>query len=142
MAGVIRLQTSLLRRLIAPVRTHRTISTSKKNSDTATISAESKPAPANKNWVSYGFDKVSETEDRRNMHSIFFASVTLCLVGVGFFYMYSPDFNLRDWSQREAFLELRRREAKGLPLIDPNLIDPSKISLPSDDELGDTEIII
>jgi NADH dehydrogenase (ubiquinone) 1 beta subcomplex subunit 11 len=49
---------------------------------------------------------------------------------------------MNDWSQREAFLELRRREAAGLPLIDCNLVEPSKISLPSDEELGTTEIII
>jgi len=53
-----------------------------------------------------------------------------------------PDFNLRDWSVREALIELRRREAAGLPLIDQNLIPPEKIVLPSDEELGDTEIII
>jgi NADH dehydrogenase (ubiquinone) 1 beta subcomplex subunit 11 len=31
---------------------------------------------------------------------------------------------------------------QGLPLIDRNLIDPSKINLPSDEELGDAEIVI
>lgn len=49
---------------------------------------------------------------------------------------------MREWAQREAYLELARREAAGLPLVDPNLIDPSKIELPTDEELGDTEIII
>lgn len=47
-----------------------------------------------------------------------------------------------DWAQREAFLQLRKREAEGLPLIDPNLVDAEKIELPSDEELGNTEIII
>jgi NADH dehydrogenase (ubiquinone) 1 beta subcomplex subunit 11 len=60
----------------------------------------------------------------------------------GFVFTYYPDVMLRDWSQREAYLELRRREALGLPRIDRNLIDPSKIVLPSDEELGDTDIII
>lgn len=55
---------------------------------------------------------------------------------------YLPDFNLRDWSVREALIELRRREAAGLPLIDANLIPPERIVLPSDEELGDTEIVI
>lgn len=145
MAGVIRLQTSLLRRVI-PALNHRAISTSKKNSDTATIPADTKtaerPAASVKNWVTYGFDKKSEEEDKASMHYIFFSSVTLCLVVVGFYWAYLPDYNLRDWAQREAFLELRRREAKGLPLIDPNIIDPSKVTLPSDEDLGDTEIII
>uniref|UniRef100_A0A7R9I294 NADH dehydrogenase [ubiquinone] 1 beta subcomplex subunit 11, mitochondrial n=1 Tax=Timema bartmani TaxID=61472 RepID=A0A7R9I294_9NEOP len=59
-----------------------------------------------------------------------------------FIFAYVPDFQLRDWAQREAFLELRRREQLGLPPIDRNLIDPEKITLPTDEELGDTEIII
>jgi NADH dehydrogenase (ubiquinone) 1 beta subcomplex subunit 11 len=29
-----------------------------------------------------------------------------------------------------------------LPLIDPNLIDPAKMKLPSKEEIGDQEIII
>lgn len=48
----------------------------------------------------------------------------------------------RDWAHREAFLELERRERLGLPLVDPEYaqIDPS--DLPSDEEIGDVEIII
>jgi NADH dehydrogenase (ubiquinone) 1 beta subcomplex subunit 11 len=76
------------------------------------------------------------------MKASFFFSVTLCLVWGSFVYFYQPDNLLRDWSQREAFLELRRREAAGLEPIDANYIDPAKIVLPSDEELGDTEIII
>lgn len=51
-------------------------------------------------------------------------------------------FRMVDWAQREGYLELRRREAKGLPLIDPNLVSIDKVQLPEDEELGDTEIII
>ncbi|KAF4526010.1 hypothetical protein B566_EDAN000803 [Ephemera danica] len=76
------------------------------------------------------------------MNATFFASVTLCLVGGAFILAYLPDYQMRDWSQREAYLELRRREELGLPLIDPNLVDVSKIELPLDEELGDSEIII
>lgn len=47
-----------------------------------------------------------------------------------------------DWVKRESYIELRRREAAGLPLIDKNLIPVEKIKLPTDDELGDTKIII
>ena len=46
------------------------------------------------------------------------------------------------WAQREAYLELERREKAGLPLIDPNMIDPANIDLPSEEELADFEIII
>lgn len=95
-----------------------------------------------KNWVSYGYEYTSKEDDRNAMHSIMFASVTLCLTVGGFFFAYMPDYSLRDWAQREAFLELKRREAKGLPLIDPNFIDPAKIKLPSDEELGNIEIIV
>lgn len=40
-----------------------------------------------------------------------------------------------DWAQREAFIEVNRREQLGLPFIDPNLVDPEKITLPSEEEL-------
>lgn len=48
----------------------------------------------------------------------------------------------KDWTQREAYLQLHRREKLGLPLVDKNYIDPAKIELPSDEELGDTDIVI
>jgi len=48
----------------------------------------------------------------------------------------------RSWEKREALLEIARREKLGLPLIDANFVDPSKINLPSDEELGDFEIIV
>lgn len=49
---------------------------------------------------------------------------------------------MRDWAQREAYLLVREREAKGLPLVDCNYVDESKIVLPSEEELGDFELII
>ena len=49
---------------------------------------------------------------------------------------------LKDWSQREAYLELARREREGLPLVDGNLISVEEIELPSDEELGEFEIIV
>lgn len=144
MAGVIRLQNSLLRRVV-PLINKRCISTSQKNTSEAinvSTSTEQCKVTTKKNWVNYGFDTTSEEADRNAVHSILFASITLCIVFGGFILLYIPDYNLRDWAQREAFLELRRREHAGLPLIDPNLIDPAKISLPSDEDLGNTEIII
>lgn len=53
-----------------------------------------------------------------------------------------PDYKLRDWSHREAFLELERREREGLPLVDPDYTKIELSSLPSDEEIGDTEIVI
>ena len=47
-----------------------------------------------------------------------------------------------EWAQREAYLLIAKRERDGLPYIDKNFMDPEKINLPTDEELGDTEIII
>lgn len=56
--------------------------------------------------------------------------------------MFSRLSSLKDWAQREAYLLVREREANGLPLLDPNYVEESKIVLPSEEELGDFEIII
>ena len=58
------------------------------------------------------------------------------------FYFYSIISRLKDWAHREAYLIIREREAQGLPLIDPNYVDPSKMHVPSEEELGDFDIII
>lgn len=95
-----------------------------------------------KKWVSYGFSIEDEAEDRHTLHATMFVLVTLVFVVGTTVMAYLPDVRNRDWAQREAYLRLRYREEHELPLIDPNLIDPAKITLPSDEELGDTEIII
>ncbi|CDW54709.1 ESSS domain containing protein [Trichuris trichiura] len=59
--------------------------------------------------------------------------------------VYKPDWpQMREWAFREAFLELERREKAGLPPISKDVIDPEKVKmvLPSDEELGDFEIVI
>ncbi len=43
---------------------------------------------------------------------------------------------------REAYLLLREREEKGLVAVDKNYVDPAKLELPSDDEIGDLPIIV
>lgn len=143
---------TVLRSILASSRTPlRCISTSPKKSDTATISTQEKSETVSgteqfsaktKNWVYWGFDTQSRTDDDNFMKASFFFSITLCLVWGSFVYFYQPDPLLRDWSQREAYLELRRREAAGLEPIDANYIDPAKIELPSDEDLGSLEIII
>ncbi|XP_065082670.1 NADH dehydrogenase [ubiquinone] 1 beta subcomplex subunit 11, mitochondrial [Ochlerotatus camptorhynchus] len=156
MSGLIRLNSSalLVRNLIQhSARNARLISSSQKNRDAATVDlskkAAAKPAePAaaaaatNKNWVSYGFDYKTEKEDQNSMHSTFLFTVTFCLVLGTFYWAYLPDPQLQDWAQREAYLELRRREAAGLEPISKDFVDPSQIVLPSDEELGKTAIII
>lgn len=122
------------------------MSTSKPKQETAVVSDEKKPlevlAKISSNWISYGFDSKDEKWDRTVMHLSMFGGITLGLVLVAYGFMYAPDVNLKHWAQREAFLELRRREAKGSKPIDPNLIDPSLVTLPSDEELGDADVII
>ena len=49
---------------------------------------------------------------------------------------------MHEWCQREAFLRLREREAAGELPISADFVDPKLIELPSEEELGDTEIII
>uniref|UniRef100_A0A1A9W6P5 NADH dehydrogenase [ubiquinone] 1 beta subcomplex subunit 11, mitochondrial n=1 Tax=Glossina brevipalpis TaxID=37001 RepID=A0A1A9W6P5_9MUSC len=124
----------------------RAIKTSPKKDDTTVIPApvtkEDFANPNPKNWVSYGFDYKSETNDRNVTKSSFFFGLTLCIVWGTFVWSYLPDTLMRDWAQREGYLELRRREAAGVDLVSPNYINPASIILPSDDELGDTEIII
>lgn len=141
-----------LRNIVASAQTQvRCISTSPKKSDTATISTHEKKETVSgteqfsaktKNWVYWGFDTQDQVNDNNVMKASFFFSVTLCLMWGTFIYFYQPDPLLRDWSQREAYLELRRREAAGLDPIDANYVDPASIVLPSDEELGNTEIII
>jgi len=129
----------------------RTLTTSKKNEETATInekiashsiSDEAIASAAQKKWASYGFSSKDQHEDVATAHLLTFASITLVFVGGYVLYTYGPDRTLKDWAQREAYLALRHREAAGLPLINKDYVDVAAISLPSEEELGDTEIII
>ncbi|KAG4078697.1 hypothetical protein HA402_015287 [Bradysia odoriphaga] len=149
MASIIRLQNSLLSRCILAnaSKNYRLISTSPKNRETASIAPnavkeEAKVETKSKNWVSYGFSYTDKKEDRDATRSSFFFAVTMCIVWGSFVWAYLPDTLMRDWAQREGYLTLRQREAAGLEPISRDLIDPSLITLPSDEELGDTEIII
>lgn len=159
MAALIRSNpTGLLRRVHKSIRL---ISTSPKKTHTAAlepieprieptppINAEGKPdfsieaVRKSKNWVSYGFDYYDKAWDRQVMRATMFASVTVCLVGTIFLLSYLPDPRLNEWAQREGYLVLREREAAGLVAISPDIIDPKSVQLPTDEELGDTEIII
>ncbi|XP_043220825.1 NADH dehydrogenase [ubiquinone] 1 beta subcomplex subunit 11, mitochondrial-like [Amphibalanus amphitrite] len=93
-------------------------------------------------WQSFGWSIESETEDRRLMHYVFFCTVSCGIVLGSLIWAYLPDARGLDWAHREAYLQLHLRESEGRPLLDPNLIDPALIELPSDEELGDTKIII
>ncbi|GAB0096957.1 NADH dehydrogenase [Sergentomyia squamirostris] len=126
----------------------RALSTSDKKQETGPISPTTPidtsklDAELKKNWVSYGFESKDEYQDRSHTRAHFFFTITLCIVWGGFFWAYTPDYKLRDWAQREAFLEIRRRESIGVDHVDKNYTDPTTIVLPTDEELGDTEVII
>ncbi|XP_067930398.1 NADH dehydrogenase [ubiquinone] 1 beta subcomplex subunit 11, mitochondrial-like [Watersipora subatra] len=96
------------------------------------------------NYHWHGYDPFNREEDTLWHHHTMFTFVSLCFVGGAFIFAYQPDPKLASWRQREAYLELARREQHGLPLIDPNLVPPEKMlaHLPQDEELGDTEIIV
>jgi len=95
-----------------------------------------------KYWRTLGFNWHDEKLDQLDFNYVMFVTVTIGVVGIGFLFAYLPEFRLKDWSQREAYIEIARREALGLPYIDPNVVPPEKINLPTEEELGDFEIII
>lgn len=95
-----------------------------------------------KNWVSYGFDIEDKEEDRQLTRATFFMGLSVAICGTIFLWSYLPDRQLVEWSQREAYIVLRDREAAGLEPIAPDYVDPSTVNLPSEDDLIDTEIII
>lgn len=125
----------------------RPISTSSKGSDVSSISVETdaKKVTVKKKvrpWRTYGYDHVDQVMDVFYMHTTTFFMYTLLLCGSTFIFLYYPDAADMDWAEREALLEIRRREVLGLPLIDKNFIDPATVRLPPDEELGDDDIII
>lgn len=129
----------------------RCISTSKKNKDGhVSLTPENLKTPIpdfskpheNKHWISYGVSTKDRIEDRHLFNYTFFIGWTGLLLGGAFLLAYYPDMSLSEWSQREAFIVLRERELAGLDPIDPWYVDPATVELPTDEELGDTEIII
>jgi len=86
------------------------------------------------NWLSFGHDYHDRIADVAYHRFLVFITV-LQIIFVTFVVYYTPDMRHRNWYQREAFLEMARREALGLPLIDPDYIPPEKMLLPTDEEL-------
>ncbi|XP_026224691.1 NADH dehydrogenase [ubiquinone] 1 beta subcomplex subunit 11, mitochondrial [Anabas testudineus] len=69
--------------------------------------------------------------DKWNMRLGFFFGISVALVIGGTFIHYLPDHGMRQWARREAERVIVQREKEGLPLIDENYYDPSKIVLPT-----------
>lgn len=137
-------------KLFRPLVCHKKlISTSDKNKVVGGVTADKlKPAKEesltekDENWISYGFSLYDRNEDEWAHHMAMFFCITLFLCWGTFYYAYYPDIGEHDWAQREAYLELERREKEGKALIDPDYVNIDNIELPSDEELGDFEIVI
>uniref|UniRef100_A0A6G1SAR7 NADH dehydrogenase [ubiquinone] 1 beta subcomplex subunit 11, mitochondrial n=1 Tax=Aceria tosichella TaxID=561515 RepID=A0A6G1SAR7_9ACAR len=87
-------------------------------------------------WYPIGFDFTDPVRDKYMWHELLFYFVTGGMI-VTWLYSYGPDLKDREWARREAFLRTHKREALGLPLIDPNVVDPDRIVLPTEEEIGD-----
>lgn len=87
-------------------------------------------------WKSYGFDYTSPKADAYEMHECI-GMFVLSFIFFGTLGYYVPDYDLSDWSKREAFLRTHKREALGIPLIDRNVVDPERVMLPTEEELQD-----
>ncbi|XKL63836.1 hypothetical protein PGB90_006200 [Kerria lacca] len=124
----------------------RQISISSKSPEGTTVTVEHMPKTQiklkKKNWVSYGFDYVDQRTDIMYLHTTSFFLITIFFWGIIFVLSYYPDLDDLDWSNREAYIQLRRREVLGLPLVDKDYARPEDIPLPPDEEIGDDEIII
>lgn len=90
-------------------------------------------------WFPLGFDYTDPVRDKYMFHELLFFFCTggiICL----WLFSYGPDLKDKEWARREAFLRTHKREALGLPLIDPNVVDPDRIVLPTEEELGDYRV--
>ncbi|KAH0628942.1 hypothetical protein JD844_010600 [Phrynosoma platyrhinos] len=64
-----------------------------------------------------------------------FLSISCCLLIPSLFFLVHPLYRMRIWARREAERKVKEREALGLPVLDSNYYDPSKIVLPPEDEI-------
>lgn len=71
--------------------------------------------------------------DKWNMRSVFFFGFSIALVLGTTFVAYIPDYRMIEWARREAEMLVKHREANGLPIMESNYFDPTKINLLEDD---------
>ncbi|XP_045394479.1 NADH dehydrogenase [ubiquinone] 1 beta subcomplex subunit 11, mitochondrial [Lemur catta] len=86
-----------------------------------------------KNPDYHGYDK-DPVLDVWNMRVVFFFGFSIVMVLGGTFVAYLPDYRMQEWSRREAERLVKYREANGLPIMESNYFDPSKIQLPEDED--------
>ncbi|VDD82792.1 unnamed protein product [Mesocestoides corti] len=96
-----------------------------------------------KDWLPYGWNDYDRIDDTTKYKTVTFLLMVCFTFGLAFQLWYRPRGLEGDWARREAFLELERRRALGLPLVDPNLIPPERVKLPPKEDLDpDFKIII
>lgn len=88
-----------------------------------------------RNWISYGFSYEDRFEDADVYHTTMFFFFSIFLVLGTFWLAYLPDWNNQDWSLREGYFELARRERLGLPRVDKEFIPLDRIKLPTEEEI-------
>ncbi|KAB0389131.1 hypothetical protein E2I00_018865 [Balaenoptera physalus] len=98
---------------------------------------------------SHGYDR-DPAVDLWNMRVVFFFGFSIVLVLGSTFVAYLPDYRcmgcqrewdgsgqkqgMQEWARREAERLVKYREANGLPIMDSNCFNPSKIQLPEDED--------
>ena len=93
-------------------------------------------------WMTYGFDMLDKKRDRQEAHLTFFIIVTCMMYGAAAVVYYFPDMKLDNWVTREAYMEIERRKKAGGPYVSRDYVPPELIHLPSDEEIGEMDIII
>ncbi|NXY39555.1 NDUBB dehydrogenase, partial [Pomatorhinus ruficollis] len=90
--------------------------------------AQQDPLPA-QNPDYHGFSADPEA-DVLNMRAVFLAGISIAIVLGSVFVHYLPDYGLQQWARREAEIQVRERERRGLPLLTSNYYDPKRLPLP------------
>uniref|UniRef100_A0A0X3NN76 NADH dehydrogenase [ubiquinone] 1 beta subcomplex subunit 11, mitochondrial n=1 Tax=Schistocephalus solidus TaxID=70667 RepID=A0A0X3NN76_SCHSO len=112
-------------------------------SDDTKKQIESEVRDTLKDWLPYGWNETDKYDDIYKYKVGTFIMTVIVTFGFAYQMWYRPRGLENEWARREAFLELERRRLLGLPLVDPNLIPPERVKLPSKEELGpDYKIII
>ncbi|XDA90428.1 hypothetical protein R6Z07F_020025 [Ovis aries] len=131
-AASVRWESSSSRAVIAPS----TLAGKRPSEPTLRWQEDPEPEDENlyeKNPDSHGYDK-DPAVDVWNMRVVFFFGFSIVLVLGSTFVAYLPDYRMQEWARREAERLVKYREAHGLPLMESNCFDPSKIQLPEDED--------
>ncbi|KAL4844866.1 hypothetical protein H8958_021375 [Nasalis larvatus] len=130
-AARVRWESSFSRTVIAPS------AVAGKRAPEPTTPWQEDPEPEDENFYetnpdSHGYDK-DPNLDVWNMRVVFFFGVSIVLVLGSTYVAYLPDYRMKEWSRREAERLVKYREANGLPIMESNYFNPSKIQLPEDE---------